>query len=133
LLLFSCSASRRADDCVSTCCIPCGRGSALDAADPRLVDAQPSAPALALDWLMHLVLCCCCCFSSASSWRSSSSSESSLWFLASSDSLMACRLSHLFCSISVLSVSFSQPFGKEHVSRKENWSVDIAKVDEKIA
>jgi len=30
-------------------------------------------------------------------------------------------------------VSFSQPFGKEHVSRKENWSVNIAKVDEKIA
>jgi len=30
-------------------------------------------------------------------------------------------------------VIFSQPFGKEHVSRKENQLVTIAKVDEKIA
>jgi len=30
-------------------------------------------------------------------------------------------------------VIFSQPFGKEHVSRKENQLVTIAKVDKKIA
>lgn len=86
----------------------------MDTADPLSMDSQPAQDstvffAFILAALLASSSCCffCCCCTSLSFSRRSSTSISNLRFFSRSDSLIACKLSHLFCKISVFCVSSS--------------------------